>query len=91
VKAYAKYHGKGFEIFSVSLDKDMGAWKNAINADGLSWPDHVSDLKGWGSVAAAAYGVNGIPATFLLDQNGMIVEKNLRGPALEAKLQELLK
>lgn len=91
VKAYAKYHGKGFEIFSVSLDKDMGAWKNAISADGLSWPDHVSDLKGWGSAAAAAYGVNGIPATFLLDQNGVIVEKNLRGPALEAKLQELLK
>jgi thiol-disulfide isomerase/thioredoxin len=90
VKAYEKYHAKGFEIFSVSLDKNADAWKKAIATDQLTWPDHVSDLQGWQSEAARAWGVNSIPATFLLGPDGIIIAKNLRGPALEAKLAELL-
>ena len=75
----------------MSLDDDKARWTQAIAADGLAWPNHVSDLKGWQSSAAAAYGVQSIPASFLLDPNGKIIGKNLRGPALEAKLAEVLK
>jgi len=93
VKAYNQFKdkGKGFTIYSVSLDNAKPNWTKAIAADGLAWPNHVSDLKGWQSSAAAAYGVQSIPASFLLDPNGKIIGKNLRGPALEAKLAEVLK
>ncbi|MGI4865810.1 MAG: redoxin domain-containing protein [Janthinobacterium lividum] len=93
VKAYNQYKdkGKGFTVYSVSLDDDKDRWTKAIAADGLAWPNHVSDLQKWNSVAAAAYGVQSIPASFLLDPNGKIIGKNLRGPALEAKLAEVLK
>jgi peroxiredoxin len=91
VKAYNRFKEKGFEIFSVSLDKDKTSWIKAIEKDGLLWPSHVSDLKYWQSVAAQTYGVNGIPATFLLDKDGKIIGKNLRGEALEKKLEEVLK
>jgi thiol-disulfide isomerase/thioredoxin len=93
VKAYNQFKdkGKGFTIYSVSLDNAKPNWTKAIAADGLLWPNHVSDLKGWQSSAAAAYGVQSIPASFLLDPNGKIIGKNLRGPALEAKLAEVLK
>ena len=91
VKAYNRFKDKGFEIFSVSLDKDKTAWVKAIEKDGLLWPSHVSDLKYWQSAAAQTYGVNGIPATFLLDKDGKIIGKNLRGEALEKKLEEVLK
>jgi peroxiredoxin len=88
VKAYAKYHDKGFEIFQVSLDKTKESWTAAIKQDGLNWI-HVSDLKFWSSPAAKLYGVESIPANFLLDKEGKIIGSNLRGEALEAELSKL--
>lgn len=88
VAAYNKYHKAGFEIFGVSLDKDKQKWIDAIAQDGLIWK-HVSDLGHWNSAPAQAYGVNSIPATVLLDKEGKIIARNLRGPALEAKLAEI--
>jgi peroxiredoxin len=90
VKDYHKYHEKGFEVFSVSLDKDKNSWLKAIQDDGLIWPNHVSDLKYWSSEAAAIYGVTSIPATFLIGKDGRIIAKNLRGEALGSALEELL-
>lgn len=90
VRMYDKYKDKGFAIYSVSLDKDKESWVRAIRNDRLTWT-HVSDLKYWQSEAAQKYGVQGIPATFLLDKDGKIIAKNLRGPALEQKLEEILK
>jgi len=97
VRTYAKYHeavfegGEGFEIYSVSLDTDKSQWEAAIEGDGLVWPSHVSDLKGWRSVPAAQYHIQGIPWNFLLDGNGVILAINLRGEQLEKKLEELRK
>jgi peroxiredoxin len=91
VAAYNKFKDKGFTIYSVSLDQDGGKWKAAIDQDGLLWPNHVSDLGGWQSAPARIYGVNSIPAQFLLDKDGKIIAKNLRGEQLEQKLAELLK
>jgi thiol-disulfide isomerase/thioredoxin len=91
VAAYKKFKDKGFTIYSVSLDQNGEAWKQAIQQDGLIWPNHVSDLKGWQSEPAHIYGVQGIPAQFLLDKDGKIIAKNLRGEQLEQKLSELLK
>ena len=88
VRMYQKYHDKGFEIYSVSLDNNAANWKGAIEKDGLTWT-HVSDLRGWQSSAAALYKVSSIPQTFLLDQKGRIMAKNLRGNQLEAKLAEI--
>jgi len=90
VRAYGNYKDKGFEIFSVSLDKDKDSWLKAIAADKLTWPNHVSDLKYWKSAGASAYGVTSIPYTVLIDKEGKIVAKKLRGDALERKLSELL-
>ena len=90
VAAYKKYNKAGFEVFSVSLDSSSEAWKAAIAKDGLIWPYHVSDLKQWQNAAAQAYGVTSIPATLLLDKEGKVIGTNLRGPALETKLRELL-
>ncbi len=95
VEAYMKYKDKdfgnaeGFTIFGVSLDKTKAAWQKAIKDDKLGWSYHISDLKGWSSKHAAIYGVRMIPSNFLIDENGIIVATNLRGPALEAKLNEL--
>ena len=89
VAMYQKYHDKGFEVFSVSLDRDKESWRRAIAADGLVWPNHVSDLKYWSSEAARTYGVSSIPSMFLLDQNGRIIAKNLRGEALSNALKQL--
>lgn len=89
VKLYKKYHPKGLEILGVSLDKDKTAWTNAIKQDGLIWK-HISDLGFWNSAAAKLYEVKGIPQTFLLDKEGKIIGKNLRGPELEQKMEELL-
>jgi thiol-disulfide isomerase/thioredoxin len=89
VKVYNKYKNKNFDILSVSLDQDKSAWIRAIQADNLTW-NHVSDLQQWNSAAAAAYGVKGIPATFLLDKEGKVIAMNLRGEALESKLEEIL-
>lgn len=88
VRMYKKFHDKGFEILGVSLDKDKARWEAAITKDGLTWPQ-VSDLKFWDSKAAKLYGVKGIPFTVLLDKKGKIIAKNLRGAALEAKLEKL--
>lgn len=86
----AKFKGaKGFEIYGVSLDKNADAWKAAIQKDQLNWPN-VSDLGGWGSVPAQVYQVQSIPANFLLDANGVIVGKNLRGANLHAAIQQLV-
>lgn len=90
VAAYQKYEPKGFTVFSVSLDQSKEKWLAAIQKDGLVWNNHVSDLKGWQSAGAALYKVTGIPATFIVGKDGKIVAKNLRGPALEEKLRELL-
>ena len=89
VAMYQKYHDKGFEVYSVSLDRDKESWKRAIAADGLVWPNHVSDLKYWSSEAARTYGVSSIPSTFLLDPDGRIIAKNLRGEALTKALQQI--
>jgi thiol-disulfide isomerase/thioredoxin len=96
VAAYNKYKdvkfkggAKGFTVFGVSLDQNKEAWMKAIQADGLIWPNHVSDLGGWQSKPAQIYRINSIPASFLIDQNGVIVGKNLRGPDLEDALEKL--
>jgi thiol-disulfide isomerase/thioredoxin len=89
VKLYNTYKDQGFDILGVSLDKNAGAWKKAIIADKLTWT-HISDLKGWSCVPCKDYKVSSIPQTFLLDRDGKIVGKGLKGPALEAKLKELL-
>jgi len=88
VRNYKKYKDKGFEIYQVSLDKTRSAWESTILKDSLNWI-HVSDLKYWDSKPARLYNVQSIPANFLLDKNGLIIAKNLRGDALEAKLSEL--
>ncbi len=96
VAAYDKYKSKGFEVFSVSLDgvpnqpEPKQAWLDAITQDGLKWPNHVSDLKGWNSSVVPVFNIQGIPMTFLIDKEGKIVAKNLRGDALHQKLEELL-
>ena len=89
VKLYEKYKRKGFTIYSVSLDQRKSSWINAIEADGLKWKNHVSDLKGWRNAAAVEYEVRGIPSTFLLDKKGRIIAKDLRGYALDRKLKEI--
>lgn len=89
VRVYNKYHAKGFEVFSVSLDKDKNAWVNGIKQDGLIWSYHVSDLLFWQSKAAAIYGVRSIPHTVLIDKDGTIIAKNLRGQALELALEQI--
>lgn len=97
VASYEKYkdtkfqNAKGFTVFSVSLDKDKAAWEQAIVADKLGWENHVSDLQGWNAKYAAVYGVRGIPANWLIDGEGIIVGRNLRGPALEEAIKALSK
>jgi len=88
VKAYNQFKDKGFTVFGVSLDRSKEDWVGAIQQDGLTWT-HVSDLKYWQSDAAKIYNVTSIPFSLLLDKNGVIIAKNLRGPALEAKLNEI--
>ena len=90
VKAYNKYKDKGFTVFGVSLDRTKNDWLMAIKQDGLTWT-HVSDLKYWQSAAAKTYNITGIPFSVLLDPNGVIIAKNLRGPALDKKLEEVLR
>ena len=92
VSAYNKYKkakfksAEGFDVFSVSLDSDVARWKAAIDADGLVWKNHVSDLKRWNSEAAAVYGVSSIPMSILVDENGVIIGKNLRGMELHRQI-----
>lgn len=88
VKLYQRFNNKGFEIFGVSLDRTRDAWLTAISKDGLIWP-HVSDLKYWQSEAAKTYGVKSIPHTVLIDRDGLIIARGLRGKSLERKLEEI--
>ena len=85
---YNKYHHHGFEVFQVSLDQSRSSWERAIKEDGLSWIN-VSDLRYWDSDVVKLYGVETIPANFLIDQDGTIITKNLRGDALDMKLSEI--
>jgi len=97
VKAYDKYkkakfkNADGFEIFSVSLDNKVSSWESAIKKDGLDWDYHVSDLKKWQNEAAAMYGVSSIPMSFLLDENGIVVAKDLRGFELHRNIDQYVK
>jgi thiol-disulfide isomerase/thioredoxin len=90
VRLYNKYKNKGFTVFSVSLDEDGAKWVQAIEADGLVWPNHVSDLQGWKSPVVPQYGIQGIPHTVLIDKKGNIIEVGLRGQDLERKLESIL-
>lgn len=90
VRLYNQYKDKGFTIYSYSLDKDMAKWKAAIEQDGLIWPYHTSDLKGWQAAGSALYNVRSIPQTFLIGRDGNIIDIGLRGYQLEQKLKELL-
>lgn len=89
VAAYNKYKDKGFTVYGVSLDRSREAWVKAIEQDNLTWT-HVSDLKFWQSEAAQDYGVSGIPFALLIDEEGKVIGKNLRGAELHQKLKEVL-
>lgn len=97
VAMYEKYkdasfkNGEGLVIFSVSLDSNKEIWKKAVEKDQLNWPYNVCDMKGWKNAAALDYRVKGIPANYLIDQNGIIVAMNLRGENLDDKLSKLQK
>jgi peroxiredoxin len=90
VAAFNKYKNKKFTVLGVSLDKAKEAWLDAIRMDGLAWT-HISDLQGWQNAVAQQFQIFNIPQNFLLDPEGKVVGKNLRGPALERKLERLLK
>lgn len=89
VRLYKKYKDDGFEVYSVSLDRDSTKWVKAIEQDGLIWDGHVSDLQFWRSRAAKKYNVSSIPYTVLIDKEGKVIGTKLRGPALESKLEEI--
>ena len=97
VSAYQKYtkknfkQGKGFEIYSLSLDSKQKAWVNAINKDELFWQFHVSYLGGWQSEGSNKYGIRSIPSNVLIDGKGIIIAKNLKGAALHRFLENSLK
>ena len=89
VKAnYAKYHSKGFEIVGLSFDSKLESWKKAIEDMQLGWIN-LSDLKGWETIAGQTYGITSIPASFLVDPQGVIVASDLRGDKLGAKLKKI--
>ena len=90
VANYNRFKSKNFTVLGVSLDKTKSAWLEAIAADGLIW-GHVSDLQGWKNSVAQLYQINSIPQNFLIGPDGKIIAKNLRGPALESKLESILK
>lgn len=89
VAAFEKYKDKGFTVFGVSLDKDKESWLKGISDDHLNW-SQVSELVYWKSEIAKTYGIRAIPGNYLIDSNGIIVAKNLRGEQLQLKLKELL-
>ena len=89
VAVYNDYHEKGFDVLGVSLDMEKEKWVAAIEKDGLIW-HNISDLKYWQNEAAQAYGISSIPSNLLLDENGIIIAKNLRGEDLRNKVREVL-
>ena len=90
VAAFNKYKSKKFTVLGVSLDKAKEAWIDAIHMDGLAWT-HISDLQGWQNSVAQQFQIFNIPQNFLLDPEGKVIGKNLRGPALERKLARVLR
>ena len=88
--AYKKYHNKGFDIVGLSFDREKEAWVKAIKDWDMPWI-HLSDLNYWQSVAAETYSVNSIPDNLLIDPQGTIVARGLRGEALEARLSEIFR
>ena len=88
VAVYNEFKDKGFGIVGVSLDENLNDWKSAITDLGMTWPQ-MSDLKGWESEGAKLYGINSIPATLLVNQDGIIVARNLRGAELKDTLEKL--
>ncbi len=90
VRLYNTYHAKGFDILSVSFDDNPGSWMRAIEDDKLTWT-HVSDLKAWSSPVVIDYRVKALPTSYILDPNGIIIAKNLRGEELEAFLKKTIK
>ena len=90
VAAYNKYKNKNFTVLGISLDKSKDAWLGAVEKDGLTWTQ-LSDLKFWSNAVAQQFGIQSIPQNFLIDPNGVVIGKNLRGEALEAKLESILK
>ncbi|MBM78316.1 MAG: alkyl hydroperoxide reductase [Crocinitomicaceae bacterium] len=97
VTAYNKYtkskfkNANGFKIYSISLDKNKAAWENAIRQDNLSWGEHVCDFKGWQSEAAIKYSIQQIPSNYIIDANGIIIAKNVKGDLLHQELDKLVK
>src|SRR5690606_9435325 len=91
VTQYKRYKDERLTVYSVSLDLKKEDWVNAIEDDGLVWPNHVSDLKFWYSEPAEEYRIEAIPASFLLDENGVIIARDLRGPELASYLSELFR
>jgi len=89
LEAYKKYHDKGFEIIGVSLDKEEAVFKAFIAEKGMTW-SHYFDGLGWNSKLGKKYGIESIPTTFLLDREGKVIAKGLRGPALLAELEKQL-
>ena len=89
VKAYERFHDKGLEIVGVSLDKDKASWLAAIEQTGQKWPQ-MSDLKGWDCEGAALYGIQSIPANVLINEQGEIVARDLRGDALLKEIESRL-
>ncbi len=89
IAAYRKYHDKGFEIIGISLDRDEAALRRFIAEHEMTWPQYFDGLY-WQSKLGRKYGVNSIPATYLVDGDGTIVARDLRGPALEKELERLL-
>ena len=88
IKAYNKYKTENFEIVGVSLDADKTSWEKAIEKDGLPWI-HVSDLRFWKNEVAVQYGINSVPSNILINPEGIIIDKNLRGEALTNRLSEI--
>jgi peroxiredoxin len=90
VKAYNELKDKNFEVVGVSLDENKAAWANAVKKDGLTWI-HVSDLKGWNNAAATLYNISSVPQNLLINPEGMIIARNLRGEDLTQKLSAYIK
>ena len=90
VNVYNKYKDKGFDVFSYSLDDNKAKWADAIKKDGLIWPAHASQLKGWDSDICEQFNITSIPTNYLIDRNGNVIAFNLHGGALEQILQKVL-
>jgi len=91
VAVYNKFKSRGFDVFSVSLDKEAANWKMAIAKDNLTWTNHVCDFQFWQSPVVKLYNFQAIPTNVLIDKNGIILGKSLRGEDLEKKLAEIFK